>query len=136
MTQKNYSQYIEHLKGRIGSLSKEIPGSLTGFSHLHREATVPGTLDTKTKELIAVSVAIAVHCVGCISYHVHGALAAHATREEIIETVGLSVLMGGGPSLMYGAEALEALNEFQGASLATGSVGLRPSTRPRLRVPR
>lgn len=118
MTQKNYPKYREHLKDQIGRLAKEIPGTMTGFGRLHQAAVAPGTLDTKTKELIALSIAIAVHCDGCISYHVHDALAAHATREEITETVGVAILMGGGPSLMYGAEAFEALDEFQDASLA------------------
>jgi AhpD family alkylhydroperoxidase len=74
---------------------------------------VEGALSTKVKELIALAIAITVRCDGCIAYHVHDARKAGATRQELVETIGVAVMMGGGPSVMYGAEALEALNQFE-----------------------
>jgi alkylhydroperoxidase/carboxymuconolactone decarboxylase family protein YurZ len=47
-----------------------------------------------------------------MAYYVLDALRAGATRQEITETIGVAVLMGGGPAVMYGAEALEALAQF------------------------
>jgi AhpD family alkylhydroperoxidase len=67
----------------------------------------------KIKELIALGIGIAVRCDGCIAYHVHDALRAGATHQEIVETIGVAVLMGGGPAAMYGSEALEALEQFE-----------------------
>ncbi len=64
------------------------------------------------KELIALAIGISVRCDGCISYHVHDALEAGASREEIVETIGVSILMGGGPDVVYSSQALKALNEF------------------------
>ena len=72
-----------------------------------------GALSTKTKELIALSIAISVRCDGCIAFHVHDAIAAGADRQEIAEAIGVAVLMGGGPAVVYGAEALEALRQFE-----------------------
>ena len=60
----------------------------------------------------ALGIAAAVRCDGCIAYHVHDALEAGAEPDEIMETLGVSILMGGGPALMYAAEALEALQQF------------------------
>lgn len=57
--------------------------------------------------------AIALRCDGCIAFHVHDALQADASREEILETTGVAILMRGGPAVMYGCEAREALDEFQ-----------------------
>ena len=74
-----------------------------------------GALPPKIKELMALAIAVAIHCEGCIAYHVHDALYAGATREEIVETIGVAVMMGGGPAAVYGAEALEAVAQFESA---------------------
>lgn len=50
---------------------------------------------------------------GCIAYHTHGALKAGATRQEVHEAVGVAILMGGGPAMIYGCEALAALDQFE-----------------------
>lgn len=57
-------------------------------------------------------------CDGCIAFHVHDAVKAGASRKEIVETIGVAVLMGGGPSVMYGCEALAALDQFAGSGAA------------------
>lgn len=110
---KNYPEHYEQLQALIGRLRNEIPDTMAGFGALHKGATKAGAVDTKTKELIALGIAVAVRCDGCIAFHVHDALEAGASREEIMEAVGVAVLMGGGPALMYGAEALAALDQFQ-----------------------
>lgn len=56
-----------------------------------------------------------VRCDGCVAYHVHDALEAGASRDEIVEVIGVAVLMGGGPAVVYGSEALEAVEQFQGS---------------------
>ena len=113
MVQKNYPELHKHLESLVGKLGQKIPGTLAGFAHLHKEAVSDGELSGKVKELIALGIAISVRCDGCISFHVHDALLAGATRPEILETIGVAILMGGGPSLMYGAEAYEALEQFE-----------------------
>jgi AhpD family alkylhydroperoxidase len=111
--EKHYPEYFDHLRGRSVKLRHELPGVMNGFAEMYRQAMVEGALSTKAKELIALGIAIAVHCDGCIAAHVNDAHRAGATREEIVETIGVAVLMGGGPSAMYGAEALEALEQFE-----------------------
>jgi AhpD family alkylhydroperoxidase len=115
---KQYPEYYEHLRGLVGQYGKEQPDTMAGFAAMHKHAVADGVVSGKTKELIALGIAIAVRCDGCIAYHVHDALRAGATREEVSETVGVAVLMGGGPALMYGAEAMEAVDQFQAASKA------------------
>jgi AhpD family alkylhydroperoxidase len=88
---------------------------MQAFTALHRATTSPGALDAKTKELIALAVGVAVHCDGCIAFHTHDALKAGATEAEIMETLGVAVLMGGGPALMYATHVLEAVQQFQAA---------------------
>jgi AhpD family alkylhydroperoxidase len=115
---KDYPQLYEKLQQLIGKLGSDIPGTMGGFAALHKNAVADGALSGKTKELVALGIAVAVRCDGCIAYHVHDALQSGATRDEISETIGVAVLMGGGPALMYGAEAYEALDQFESAMSA------------------
>ncbi|MFT5194781.1 MAG: AhpD family alkylhydroperoxidase [Cellvibrionaceae bacterium] len=110
---KQHPENYEHLKMLMGKLGAEIPGTMGAFGTLHKAATADGALNPKVKELIALGIAITVRCDGCIAFHVHDALKAGATRAEITETIGVAVLMGGGPAVMYGCEALEAINQFE-----------------------
>jgi len=88
------------------------PDTADGFAKLHGAALAAGKLTTKEKELIALSIGIAKQCVDCIGFHVKAAVAAGATREDIAETVGVCVMMGGGPSYMYGVKALQAYDQL------------------------
>ena len=111
--EKNYPEYRKHLQALIGQLRGQIPGTMKGFGLLHQESMKAGALGEKHKELMALGIGIASRCDGCIAFHTHEALAAGATAEEIHETIGVAISMGGGPALMYAAHALEALEQFQ-----------------------
>lgn len=110
---KNYPAHFKELGEWMEKLGQAIPGPMKGFSDLHESTIKAGALDSKTKELIALGIAITVRCDGCISYHVHDALGAGASRGEIAETVSVAILMGGGPSVVYGIEAMQALDQFE-----------------------
>jgi AhpD family alkylhydroperoxidase len=109
----NFPEHNKKVRDLIGMLSKEIPDTMSEFAKLHEAASRSGALDFKIKELISLAIGITVRCNGCIAYHIHDALKAGASRGEILETIGVAVLMGGGPSVVYGAEALEALDQFE-----------------------
>ena len=108
-----YAAQHAHLRDLIAELGREAPGPMSGFARLHAAAVTNGALDPHVKELMALAIAICSHCEGCIAYHVHDALAAGATHEQVIETIGVAVMMGGGPAAIYGGHALEALREFE-----------------------
>jgi AhpD family alkylhydroperoxidase len=118
MTTRDYVAYRKDLNALAKRLRAEVPGPMSGFGKLHAEATRDDALSRKTKELIAIALAICSHCDGCIAFHVHDALEAGAIREEISEAVGAAILMGGGPAMVYGSEALDALRQFEEASFA------------------
>lgn len=104
------------LQGLLLKLGHEIPGTLGAFANLHKASTAGGALDAKTKELMALGIAVATHCEPCIAYHVHDARKAGASRAEILESIGVAVMMGGGPATMYGCDALVALDQFEAAN--------------------
>ena len=109
---KDYSKNYNDLTKLMKELGTKIPDTMKGFNDLHKASTADGVLPSKTKELIALGIAITVRCDGCIAFHVHDALNAGATSQDIIETIGVAILMGGGPALVYGCEAMEALSQF------------------------
>lgn len=109
---KTYSKRYDDLNRNMKTLGARIPETMKGFSDLHTASTASGVLSSKTKELIALGIAITVRCDGCIAFHVHDSLKAGASSEEILETIAVAVLMGGGPAVVYGCEAMEALDEF------------------------
>ena len=74
-----------------------------------QRAAVTNALDAKTKELIALGIAVAVRCDDCIAFHVKAAVEQSASKEEVPETLGMAIYMGAGPSVMYASHALEAL---------------------------
>lgn len=108
----NYLETYQYLEERLEQLGREIPGPMTGFARLHKKAVVDGALSRRIKELMALAISIAVGCEGCITYHVHDAIEAGATRAELLETIGVGLMMGGGPGSIYAAYALDAIEQF------------------------
>ena len=108
----NASERYDELSKGFADLADAAPGVMEGFSRLHRNAVTDGALGERTKELMALAIAVAVRCDGCIAFHVHDAVRAGASRDEVAEAVGVAVLMGGGPAAVYATEALRAYEQF------------------------
>jgi AhpD family alkylhydroperoxidase len=112
MSVTDWQTFISQTDGRMAELRGGIPGVTKGFHEVARSAIKDGALDSKTKELMALAIGIAARCDGCLAYHSKAAAKYGATREEVMETIGVAVYMGGGPSMIYGAEALAAFDAF------------------------
>ena len=85
---------------------------MKAFSSLAQAALAPKALDSKTKELVALGIAVAIRCDDCIGFHVKAALQLGASREEVTETLGMAIYMGAGPSVMYASHAIDAFEQF------------------------
>lgn len=103
---------IEDFYEAMKSLSKNNPETMRFFRKFMESTMKEQHLDTKTKELIALGMAITARCKYCIGLHVKSALKAGASKEEIMETATVAILMGGGPALTHVAEVVKALEEF------------------------
>lgn len=110
----NWTEFVKQTVGRIGALQKETPQMFVGFNAMSAAAKRNGALDEKTKELIALGIAISTRCDSCIAFHVKSLVRLKTTREELCEALEMIGYMGGGPSIAYGAKALEAYDEFSG----------------------
>ena len=110
---KDYKQITTDIAEYVAQMRKLAPETMAGFSQMAKGATQSGVLDEKTKELIALAIGVSTRCDGCIGFHTKSLARLGATREEIGETLGMAVYMGGGPSLMYAADALRAFDQFK-----------------------
>ncbi len=113
---KDWPQMATELSGIIKEVRLGSPETMKAFSAMAAAALAPGVLDTKTKELIALAIAVAIRCDGCVAFHAQAAVKHGASRDEVMETMGMALYMGAGPSLMYAAQAVEAFDQFAGAT--------------------
>ncbi len=118
MTTDTYRQITSSVSATLAKLRADIPDTMRGFSALAQAASRDGALDKKTKELLAMALSVAARCDPCIGYHAETLVKLGVTRAEFEEMLGMCVYMGGGPSLMYAAHALQAYEEFGGAKAA------------------
>lgn len=121
---KNYPEIIKDISANLRVLRTDIGPTMQGFSAMAQAAVRPGALDKKTKELIALAIGVATHCDGCVGFHSEAVVKLGASRAEVEEALGMAIYMGGGPALMYAADAIGAYDQFQkiavGAAAATG----------------
>jgi AhpD family alkylhydroperoxidase len=116
MSEKDYTEIVSHLTTTLRTMHREIPGPMRGFGSLADSAKADGALDPKMKELIACAISIALRCDGCIGFHTRGAIRTGASREEFMDMIGVAIMMGGGPSTVYGAYAVDAFEQFSARS--------------------
>ena len=107
-----YQELTTRINRHLGPFRTAAPEVMQGFGAMARGAMGAGALDEKTKELIAMAIGVAARCDGCLGFHAKALVRLGATPEEFHELLGVAVYMGGGPSLMYAAHALEAFEEF------------------------
>src|SRR5262249_26557572 len=103
---------IGNMNGAVGDLRQASPEVMRTFSDMARAAHAGNSLDGKTKELIALAIAVATRCAPCIAYHAQGAIKHGASRSDVADTLAMAIYMGAGPSVMYAAEALEAADQI------------------------
>jgi AhpD family alkylhydroperoxidase len=108
----DWPKVTKDVSAQLRNLRADAPEVMRAFSQLAQAATSARALDAKTKELIALGIAVAVRCDDCIAFHVKAALERGASKEEVTETLGMAIYMGAGPSVMYATHALEAFGQF------------------------
>jgi AhpD family alkylhydroperoxidase len=108
----DWAQHARSLAGPLRELRGGASEVMKGFSAIAQAALKANALDTKTKELIALAIGVATRCDDCIAFHVKAAVGQGATREEVMETLGMAIYMGAGPSVMYASHAAEAFAQF------------------------
>ncbi|MDE2579145.1 MAG: carboxymuconolactone decarboxylase family protein [Hyphomicrobiales bacterium] len=112
MQTENWPDLAKFLSGELKNLRLGAPEVMKSFGAIAQAALAPAALDTKTKELIALAISVAVRCDDCIAFHAKSAAQQGASQQEVLETLGMAIYMGAGPSAMYASHALGAFNQF------------------------
>jgi AhpD family alkylhydroperoxidase len=107
-------EVLDGLRAGTRVLREHIPDVYKAYGSLNSAAFTEGALDAKTKELIALAIAVSKECDGCIASHARRAAREGATSDEVAEALGVAILMNGGPGTVYAPRAFEAYQEFSG----------------------
>jgi len=108
----DWTEMARNLRAGLREMRSGMPDVMRAFSGIAQAALQAKALDTKTKELIALAISVAVRCDDCIAFHAKAAVDQGATSDEIRETLSMAIYMGAGPSVMYAVHALDACKEF------------------------
>ena len=111
--ERHHHQIIDDLRQPTRDLRDAIPDVWKGFGALHSAAVADGAIPAGMKELIALAIAVADECDGCIAYHAKAASRRGVTEQEAAEAIGVALLMAGGPASVYGPRAFAAFKEFK-----------------------
>lgn len=109
----SYPERTREISAALAPLRRSQPGAMHAFHLLAQSSLEAGALSAKFKELVALALGVAAHCDGCIGFHAKALVGLGATRAEIEEVLAVAVYMGGGPSMMYCADALTAFDQFE-----------------------
>ena len=108
----DWKTFLDETVDRVGAFEKEAPETFRGFGIMAKQAKKDGILSQKTKEFIALGMAVSTRCDSCIGFHVRALANLGISRDEMIDALSMITYMGGGPAMAYGAKALEAFDEF------------------------
>ena len=109
---RKYQELTRYIGAGAAKLREAVPDAMAGFNALSKGALKAGALSETDKELIALAIGVGAHCEGCIAFHAKALARLGASREKVMEALGVAVYMGGGPALMFAADAVHAFDEF------------------------
>lgn len=107
-----FTDVIDELREPTREFRRAAPDAWAGFGALHTAAVEEGEVSSSMKELVALAIAVADHCDGCVAYHARAAARKGATRQQAVEVLGVALLMAGGPASVWAPRALAAFDEF------------------------
>jgi AhpD family alkylhydroperoxidase len=110
MHMMDWNTYRQQFTAGVGGLAKLSPDTVRGYAQLGQASAKTNHLDAKTRELIALAVAISLRCDGCITVHSNEARKHGATKEEIAEALGVAISVNAGAALVYSTRAMDAFD--------------------------
>jgi AhpD family alkylhydroperoxidase len=105
--------WFENFKQGAKKVQEQAPNAINGFGGMFAKIMKDGAVSLKTKELIAVSIGVAMKCEPCIRLHVQKCLEAGCSQEEIVEAASVAIMMGGGPAYTHMPIVIETIEALQ-----------------------
>ena len=110
---KDWKQYSDQVRAGVKELGASAPDTVRAYAEFHHATSKFTHLDAKTRELIALAVAITLRCDGCIDAHTQEAIKAGASKEEISEALGVGIMVNAGAAMVYATHTLDAYDTFK-----------------------
>jgi AhpD family alkylhydroperoxidase len=111
----DWNAYRDQVKAAVQEISAANPDLVKAYAGLHHANSKSAHLDAKTRELIALAVSVTLRCDGCINAHTDAAVKAGATKEEMIDAMGMAIMVNAGATMVYAARMVDAL-DFKAAA--------------------
>jgi AhpD family alkylhydroperoxidase len=104
----DWNEYMKQFGSTIGQIAAVSPDVVKGYQTLSGAGQKTGNLDEKTRQLISLAVAVTTRCDGCITFHTDAAIKNGASKEEIVEALGVAIAMNAGAALVYSSRVMDA----------------------------
>ena len=108
----DWKQQMLNTKGAVTPFAENNPDMLKAFQALNAAQGSNGALDAKTRELIALAVAVTTRCDSCIAAHANAARQAGVTEAELSDALGTAIALNAGAAYVYSLRAMEAHSQF------------------------
>ncbi len=103
-----WNEYRQQLRAGVSEIGKLSPGTIRGIVELSSANPGAEHLGPKTRELIALAVAVTLRCDGSITTHIDAAMRLGATKEEVAEALGVAIAVSAGAALVYSTRVMDA----------------------------
>ncbi len=123
----DWNTYQAQLLAGVGELGKVSVETVRGYRELSEAGSKTAVLDAKTRELIALAVAVTRQCDGCIAIHTDGAITHGATKAEVVEALGVAIAVNAGAALVYSTRVLDAYNAKSSGGPSSREAGANPN---------
>jgi AhpD family alkylhydroperoxidase len=114
----NWNQKIEQVMAGAQELAQHSPDTLRGVGLLAAAGAKTNRLDARTRELIALAVAVTTRCDGCIAVHAAEAIKLGISKEEMSEALGVAVNLNAGAAVVYSTHVPDAMTQLKPAEPA------------------
>lgn len=104
----DWNAYRDQINAAVKEMSAANPEMVRAYAGFHHANAKSTHIDAKVRELIALGVAVSLRCDGCINAHTEGAIKAGATKEEIVDALGVAIMVNAGAALVYSARTIDA----------------------------
>ena len=109
MTTIDWNEYHKQVQQRIAEIGRTSPDIVRGYRLVSNAGNNADLLGPKVRELISLAVAVTARCDGCIVVHTEAALKHGATKEEIVEALGVAIAVNAGAALIYSGRVLDSV---------------------------
>ena len=120
----DWNDYRKQLAAGVREIGQLSPDTVKGYLALGAAGQKADLLGAKVRELIALAVAVSLRCDGCITVHTEAAIKQGATRQEIVEALGVATAVGAGATLVYSSRVMDAFKQHPSAILLQEDAGL------------